>query len=111
MVLRSIIGMRTGYAPTAPALVTCGLPPSIRQRSVEVPPASSATTSGKPATSATTALASAPAARPEHPAGAPPPPPAPPAPPAPPRRRTRQRGRDRLAEHLIGARNAAARLH
>src|SRR5437588_10632643 len=27
MVLMSIIGMRTGYAPTAPPLVTCGLPP------------------------------------------------------------------------------------
>src|SRR5215813_415636 len=84
MVLMSIIGMRTGYAPTAPPLVTCGLPPSMRQRSVEVPPVSSATTSGKPATSATTARAS---------------------------RGTRQRRRDRLVQHLIRARNAAARLH
>ena len=65
MVLMSIIGMRTGNAPTVPPLVTCGLPLSIRQRSVEVPPASSATTLGKPAISATTALASAPAAGPD----------------------------------------------
>ena len=65
MVSMSIIGMRTGNAPTAPPLVTCGLPASIRQRSVEVPPASSVTTSGKPAISATTALPSAPAAGPD----------------------------------------------
>src|SRR5882757_5962810 len=65
MVLMSIIGMRTGNAPTAPPLVICGLPPSIRQRSVEVPPASSVTKSGKPASSAMTALPSAPAAGPD----------------------------------------------
>src|SRR6516162_1360132 len=65
MVLMSIIGMRTGYAPTAPPLVTCGLPRSIRQRWVGVPPASSAPTSGKPAPSATPAPASAPAAEPD----------------------------------------------
>ena len=65
IVLMSIIGIRTGNGPTDPPLVTCGLPPSIRQRSVEVPPAFSVTRSGKPATSAITAQPSAPAAGPE----------------------------------------------
>src|SRR6202167_6771194 len=66
MVSMSIIGIRTGNGPTDPPLVTCGLPPSIRQRSVEVPPASSVTRSGKPAISAITALPSAPAAGPDN---------------------------------------------
>src|SRR6202158_5640728 len=65
IVSMSIIGIRTGNGPTDPPLVTCGLPPSIRQRSVEVPPASSVTRSGNPAISAITALPSAPAAGPE----------------------------------------------
>ncbi len=65
MVSMSIIGIRTGNGPTDPPLVTWGLPPSIRQRSVEVPPASSVTRSGKPAMSAMTAEPSAPAAGPE----------------------------------------------
>src|SRR5437879_986901 len=64
MVSISIMGIRTGKGPIDPPLVTCGLPPSIRQRSVEVPPASSVTRSGKPAISAMTALPSAPAAMP-----------------------------------------------
>ena len=87
MVSMSIIGMRTGKAPTAPPLVTCGLPPSIRQRSVEVPPASSVTTSGKPAISAITALPSAPAAGPDSAVVI------------------------GLLHDLLGARDAAARLH
>ena len=61
----SIIGMRTGNGPTEPPLVTFGTPPSIRQRSVEVPPASSVTRSSNPAIFATTAAPSAPAAGPE----------------------------------------------
>ena len=65
MVSMSIIGMRTGNGPTAPPLVTCGLALSIRQRSVEVPPASRVTTLGNPAISAMTALPSAPAAGPD----------------------------------------------
>ena len=65
MVSMSIIGMRTGNGPTAPPLVTCGLAPSIRQRSVEVPPESRVTTSGNPAISAMTALPSAPASGPD----------------------------------------------
>ena len=65
MVLMSIIGTRTGKRPMAPPLVTFGLAFSIRQRSVDVPPASRVTTSGKPASSAMTALPSAPAAGPD----------------------------------------------
>ena len=65
MVLMSSIGMRTGKRPTRPPLVIFGLALSIRQRSVDVPPASSVTRSGKPATSAITALPSAPAAGPD----------------------------------------------
>ncbi len=65
IVSMSIIGIRIGNGPTDPAFVTCGLPPSIRQRSVEVPPASRVTTSGKPAMPAMTALPSAPAAGPD----------------------------------------------
>jgi len=65
IVFTSIIGMRTGKRPTAPPLVTCGLPPSIKHRSVDVPPASSVTTSAKPASFAITAPPSAPAAGPE----------------------------------------------
>src|ERR1700693_5260641 len=65
MVLMSIIGTRTGNRPTAPPLVTLGFAFSIRQRSVEVPPASSVTRSGNPAISAITALPIAPAAGPD----------------------------------------------
>ena len=61
----SIIGMRTGNGPTEPPLVTFGSPASIRQRSVDVPPASSVTTFSKPAMRAITADPSAPAAGPE----------------------------------------------
>src|SRR5262249_60736691 len=61
----SITGLGPGTARPAPPLVTWGLPASTRHRSVEVPPASSVPTSGKPAISATTALPSAPAAGPE----------------------------------------------
>src|ERR1700691_6719933 len=66
MVLMSSIGMRTGERPPRPPLLIFGLAPSIRQRSVEVPPASSVTRSGKPAISAITALPSAPAAGPDN---------------------------------------------
>src|SRR6202166_988756 len=69
MVLISIIGTRTGKRPTAPPLVTLGLAFSIRQRSLEVPPTSSVTRSGKPATSAITALPIAPAAGPDSAVG------------------------------------------
>src|SRR5258708_19788483 len=65
MVLLWFRGFRPGTGPTAPPLVTCGLPPSIRQRSVEGPPASSVTRSGNPAISAMTAEPSAPAAGPK----------------------------------------------
>jgi hypothetical protein len=65
MVSMSIIGIRTGNGPTEPPFVTCGWPRSIRQRSVDVPPASSVITSANPASSAMTALPSAPAAGPE----------------------------------------------
>ena len=51
--------------PDPAAVGDFGLALSIRQRSVEVPPASSVTRSGKPATSAITALPSAPAAGPD----------------------------------------------
>ena len=65
MVSMSIMGIRIGNGPTEPALVTWGLPPSMRQRSVDVPPASSVTMSGNPAMAAMTALPSAPAAGPD----------------------------------------------
>src|ERR1700757_4289138 len=71
MVLMSSIGMRTGKRPTRPPLVIFGLALSIRQRSVEGPPASSVTRTGKPPTPGnpafprTPALPSAPAAGPE----------------------------------------------
>jgi hypothetical protein len=66
MVLMSIIGTRTGKRPTAPLLVTLAAAFSIRQRSVDVPPASSVTRSGNPAICAITALPIAPAAGPDN---------------------------------------------
>jgi hypothetical protein len=66
MVSMSIIGMRTGNGPTEPPLVNCGMPFSIRLRSVDVPPASRVTTSLKPARAEITALPSTPAAGPER---------------------------------------------
>ena len=66
MVLMSSMGMRTGKRPTRPPLVIFGLAPSIKHKSVEVPPASSVTRSGKPAISAITAEPSAPAAGPDN---------------------------------------------
>ena len=79
--------MRTGNEPTAPPLVTCGLPPSIRQRSVEVPPASSVTMFGKARHLGNHRAAERAC------------------------RGSGQRGGDRLAHHLGGAGDAAARLH
>ena len=64
-VTMSIMGSLTGKRPTAPVVVRCGAPFSIRQTSVEVPPASTVTRLGKPASSATAAAPSAPAAGPD----------------------------------------------
>ena len=63
-VTRSIIGTFTGKRPTAPSVVTPGSPPSTRQTSVLVPPASMVSTRSKPAAAARKAAPSAPAAGP-----------------------------------------------
>ena len=63
-VTRSIIGTLTGKRPTSPSVVTPGSPPSTRQTSVLVPPASMVSTRSKPAARARYAAPSAPAAGP-----------------------------------------------
>ena len=59
------MGIRTGNGPTEPLLVILAMPASIRQMSVEVPPASSVTTSSNPAIFAITTDPRAPAAGPD----------------------------------------------
>ena len=63
-VTRSIIGTLTGKRPTAPSVVSPGWPPSTRQTSVLVPPASMVRMRSTPAASARNAAPSAPAAGP-----------------------------------------------
>ena len=63
-VTRSIIGTLTGKRPMAPSAVRPGWPPSTRQTSVLVPPASMVRMRSKPARAARKAAPSAPAAGP-----------------------------------------------
>ena len=60
----SIIGTFTGNRPTAPSVVSAGVPPSTRQTSVLVPPTSAVSTRSKPAAVARALAPSAPAAGP-----------------------------------------------